>query len=54
MIIEVSFFLIGGVNFGLERSWTVVDGIMKKYPTASWKKIVNWKKGQGKYVVQIN
>jgi hypothetical protein len=54
MIIEVSFCLAGGVNFGLEKSWGVVKDLMAKYPGASWKRIVNWRKGKGKYVVEIN
>ena len=54
MIIEVSFGLVGGINFGLEKSWDLVENIIKKYPHASWKKIVNWKKGKGKYVIEIN
>lgn len=54
MIIEVSFALVGGVNFGLERSWNIVDNILRKYPHATWKKIVNWKRGRGKYVVKID
>ena len=54
MIIEVSFGLVGGVNFGLERSWNIVDSLIKKYPGATWKRIVNWRKGEGKYVVSID
>ena len=54
MIIEVSFGLVGGINFGLEKSWGVVDSILKKYPHATWKKMVNWKKGEGKYLVKID
>jgi hypothetical protein len=53
MIIEVSFGLIGGVNFGLERSWKVIEGLMKKYPQATWEKIVDWKRGEGRYIVEI-
>ena len=41
MIIEVSFGLVGGINFGLERSWNIVENIIKKHPHATWKKIVN-------------
>ena len=51
MIFEVSFALVGGINFGLEKSWKVVEGLIKKYPYATWKKIVNLKKGKGKYIV---
>ena len=53
MIIEVSFGLVGGINFGLEKSWRVVEGLMRKYPQATWKKMVDWKKGEGKYIVEI-
>ena len=53
MIIEVSFGLAGGLNFGLEKSWNMVRDLMKKYPDATWRKIVNWKKGRGKYIVEI-
>jgi len=53
MILELSFALAGGANLGLERSWNLVENIMKKYPQATWKKIVNWKKGVGKYVIVI-
>ena len=53
MIIELSFVLVGGVNFGLEKQYNLVDDILKKYPHAIWKRIVNWKKGRGKYIVEI-
>lgn len=53
MIIELSFALVGGVNFGLERKWNIVQDIMKKYPHATWRKIVNMRKGIGKYVIRI-
>ena len=53
MIIEISFGLAGGVNFALEKSWGVIDTLIKKYPQATWKKIVNRKKGKGKYIVEI-
>ena len=53
MIIELSFVMVGGVNFGLEKSWKTVESIMKKYPHATWRKIVNMKKGVGKYIVRI-
>ncbi len=52
MIIEISFALIGGINFGLERSWDIIRDILTKYPNAVWKKIIN-KKGEGKYIVEI-
>lgn len=54
MIIEMSFAVVGGVNLGLERSWNIVDCLLKKYPHATWKKIVNLKKGIGKYIVRID
>ncbi len=53
MILELSFGLAGGANLGLEKSWSLIESIMKKYPQASWKKIINWKKGIGKYVIEI-
>jgi len=53
MIIELSYAMVGGVNLGLERSWKVVEGILRKYPHATWKRIVNINKGIGKYVVMI-
>jgi hypothetical protein len=53
MIIELSFALVGGVNFGLEKSWKIVETLIKKYPQATWKKIVNSRKGKGKYIVEI-
>ena len=53
MIYEISFVMVGGVNVGLERSWSVIDNLLIKYPHATWKKIVNWKKGTGKYVVKV-
>ena len=54
MIIEVSFGLAGGLNFALEKSWQVIEDIIKKYPGATWKKIINRNNNQGKYVVEIN
>lgn len=54
MIIELSFAVVGGVNFGLERSWNIVDNLLKKYPHATWKRMINLKKGFGKYVVRID
>jgi len=54
MIIEVSFGLAGGVNFALERYWEIVQDLIKKYPHATWKKIINRKKGEGKYLIKIN
>ena len=53
MIFEISFIIVGGVNFGLERSWKIIENLIKKYPYATWKKIVNNRKGEGKYIVEI-
>lgn len=53
MIIEISFGLVGGINFGLEKSLDMIKEIMIKYPHAVWKKIINRKKGEGKYIVMI-
>jgi len=53
MIIEMSFGFVGGVNLGLERSWGIVENLLKKYPHATWRRIVDMKKGIGKYVVRI-
>ena len=52
MIIELSFALVGGVNLGLEKSWRTVENLLKRYPHATWKKIMH--KREGKYVVQID
>lgn len=54
MIYEISFALIGGLNFGLEKSWKLVEELIRKYPGATWKKRVNWKKGKGSYIVEVN
>tara|TARA_Y100000034_G_C6525903_1_gene226460 strand:+ start:114 stop:278 length:165 start_codon:yes stop_codon:yes gene_type:complete len=54
MIIELSFVIVGGINFGLESQWRIVEDLIKKYPKASWIKKVNMKKGVGKYVVNID
>ncbi|MFA5856647.1 MAG: hypothetical protein WC867_04765 [Candidatus Pacearchaeota archaeon] len=54
MIIELSFALVGGVNIGLEKKWKVVENIIRLYPQATWKKIVNRNKGIGKYIVEID
>ncbi len=54
MIFEISFVMVGGINFGLEKSWGVVEELLKKYPYATWTKIVNWKRGKGKYIIEIN
>ncbi|MBR9705830.1 hypothetical protein GOV14_02225 [Candidatus Pacearchaeota archaeon] len=54
MIIEVSFALVGGLNFGLERSWETVSDLIKRYPRATWKKIIDRKKNKCKYLVEIS
>ncbi len=54
MIIEISFGLAGGLNFGLEKSWGVVKDIMIKYPHAVWKKVINRKKSVGRYIVEVD
>ena len=46
MILEISFGLIGGVNFGLEESWGLIKNILSKYPHATWRKKVDMKKGK--------
>jgi hypothetical protein len=53
MIIELSFVLVGGTNLALEKNWETVQNIMNKYPQATWRKIVYWKKGIGKYIIKI-
>ena len=53
MIIELTYKLKGGVNFALEKSWGVVKNIMIKYPSATWKKITDFEKGIGRYVIII-
>jgi hypothetical protein len=53
MIIEISFCLIGGINFGLERSWDLVKSLVNKYPEAVWKKEID-EKGSGKYIIEID
>ncbi|MFA5173869.1 MAG: hypothetical protein WC438_01685 [Candidatus Pacearchaeota archaeon] len=52
MIIELSFAMVGGINFGLERSWNLVREIMSKYPNAVWRKVMG--KNKGKYIVEID
>ena len=54
MIFEISFALVGGINFGLERSWELVEDLLKKYPGATWRKKVNLKKKKGKYIVDTS
>lgn len=54
MILEISFGLAGGVNFALEESWNLIKNIISKYPDATWTRIVNRRKGKGKYIVEIN
>jgi hypothetical protein len=53
MIIEVSLALVGGLNLGLERSWNMVEELIKKYPSATWRKVVDQKKQTCKYLVEI-
>jgi len=53
MILELSFVLVGGANLGLERSWKTVEFLMKKYPHATWRKVVDFRRGRGKYIVEI-
>ena len=53
MIIEMSFALVGGVNFGLEKNWKIVEGLIRKYPHATWKRVIDFKKGVGKYIVRF-
>jgi hypothetical protein len=53
MILEFSYVIVGGINLALEKSWKLVDLVIKKYPQATWRKVVNKKKGLGKYIVDI-
>lgn len=53
MIIELSFALVGGAHLGLEKSWKFIESIMKKYPDAKWKKVVDYEHKKGKYIVEI-
>lgn len=53
MIIELSFAFVGGANLALEKRWGLIEEIIKNYPQATWKKIIDWKKGKGKYIVEI-
>jgi len=53
MIIELSFVLVGGANLGLEKHWHTIENIMRKYPKATWRKVINWKNGKGKYVIEV-
>ena len=52
MIIEISFGLVGGINFGMEKSFGILKDLMVKYPHAVWNKIV--KKDKVKYIVEID
>ena len=54
MILEISFGLAGGLNFGLEKSLSLIKDIMIKYPQATWRKIVDRKKGVGKYIIEVD
>ena len=53
MRIEIWFGIIGGINFGMEKSWALVESLIKKYPSATWRRIINRKKGEGKYIVEV-
>ncbi|MEM0465130.1 MAG: hypothetical protein QXW97_00310 [Candidatus Pacearchaeota archaeon] len=53
MIIKLSFVLIGGANLALEKKWGIIEHIIKNYPQATWRKIVNWKKGVVKYIIDL-
>jgi len=53
MIIKLTYALVGGVNFGLEKSWKMVEGLIKKYPHATWRRMVDMNKGVGAYIVMI-
>ena len=53
MIIELSFALVGGINLGLERHWNIIEDIRKRYPYATWKKVIDWKNKKGKYIIEI-
>ena len=53
MIIEITFATAGGINLGLERSWRLIETLIKKYPHAVWRKVINTKRGIGKYIVKI-
>jgi len=54
MIIELSFAIVGGANLGLEKSWKGIEQLIKRYPQATWKKKVDFEKGKGKYIVEID
>jgi hypothetical protein len=54
MIIELSFAIVGGANLGLEKSWKAVEQLMKRYPQATWKKMIDWKGCKGKYIIEID
>lgn len=54
MIIEICFCVTGGINFGLERSWKIVENLMNKYPNATWVKRINKRKRKGKYIIEID
>jgi len=53
MIYEISFVLVGGINLGLESSWKIVEDLIKKYPYATWRKIVNRRKNKVKYIIEV-
>jgi hypothetical protein len=51
MIIEVSCMLVGGLNFGLEKSWDLISDLIKKYPDARWHKSLE--QNPAKYYIEI-
>jgi len=53
MIIELYFGIVGGVNLSLEKSWKLIEHLLRKYPHASWKRIIDEKKNIGKYIIKI-
>jgi len=56
MIIELTFAIVNGVNRNLEKehSWRIIENLIKRYPDATWKRIINLKHGIGKYIIQID
>ena len=56
MIIELTFAIANGLNKNLEKehSWKIIENLIKRYPDATWKRIINLKRGIGKYIVQID
>jgi len=54
MIIRINFGLAGGLNFALEKSYSIIQEIMKKYPQATWKRTINRRKENGSYIIEID